>query len=330
MSQNSSGRTDRSVSRRRYIAGLGAASAVALAGCIGGDGSGGSDGAEGTIEADGSNTVFPLTDGVAEAFENEYPDVQVNVSGSGTGAGFTAFTQGDTVIQSASRDIDDEEAATAEENGIEYTQFTVGQDGLAIMRHNDNDWADCLTVEELNQIWQLGSDVETWSDVREEWPAEEIVLYGRDTASGTFDYFTEVINGEAGNIRDDYSDTNDTNVIIQGVSGDQYALGFGGVNYYNENEDDLQLVAVDDGDGCFYPTVEEIESGEYTPLTRPLFIFVNDEALEREEVREFARFYFDNAGEIAPDVGFFPATAETYEENLSTLDQLLEERGIED
>lgn len=319
------------VSRRKFLAGVGVVGVSGLAGCGGADGSGDSD-LEGTIEGDGSNTVFPLTDALGEAFEDEHPDVQVNVAGSGTGAGFSEFTQGSTDLQNASREIDEEEQAAADENDIEFTQFEVGQDGLAVLRHNDNDWADCLTVEQLGEIWEFESDVETWSDVDPEWPDEEIELYGRDDASGTFDYFTEAVTGEAGNVRDDYEATSDTNVIIDGVSQSEYALGFGGVNYYNENEDALQLVGVEspeDGE-CYEPTDENIESGAYQPLTRPLYVFVNNESAEREEVEEFLRFYFDNVTEIAPDVGFYGAPEDVLDENRQQLDEITGGNGDEE
>jgi len=320
MSEHSFGRTDGRLNRRTFLAGAGAASALTLAGCLGGGDTGN------TIEASGSNTVRPLTDAVGEAFENEHDDAVVNVRGPGTGAGFQEFTQGDTDIQNASRDITEEEAARAEENGIEYTRFTVGQDALTVYLHPDNDWVDYITVDELQAIYDFESDVETWSDVRSEWPDEDISVWSRDTDSGTFDYFTEAINGEAARIRqDDLTMRQETIAIVDGVAQNQYAIGYGGWSYWQENQDRVRAAAVQDrGESEPYePVVDNINAGTYTPLTRPLFTFYNNESFDRETVVDFARFYFDNVQDVALDVGFFGAPDETLAENHEILDNLL-------
>lgn len=310
------------VSRRNVLATTGAAATFGLAGCLGS----GEEG-PGAIEASGSNTVRPLTDAVGEAFEDSRDDdVRVNVRGPGTGAGFEEFTQGDTDIQNASRDITDEERSRAEENGIEFTRFTVGQDALTVYLHPDNDWVDYLTVDELQQIYDFESDVETWSDVRSEWPDEDIDVWSRDTDSGTFDYFTEAVNGEAARIRqDDITMRQETIAIVDGVAQNQYAIGYGGWSYWQENQDRVNAAPIQDRgeDQAYEPIVENINAGNYTPLTRPLFTFYNNEAFDRDIVVDFARFYFDNVQDVALEVGFFGAPDATLQENQETLDQLL-------
>ena len=320
MREHSSEQFGGRLNRRTFLAGAGTASALTLAGCLGGGDTGN------TIEASGSNTVRPLTDAVGEAFENENDDAVVNVRGPGTGAGFQEFTQGDTDIQNASRDITEEEAARAEENGIEYTRFTIGQDALTVYLHPDNDWVDSLTVDELQAIYDFESDVETWSDVRSEWPDEEISVWSRDTDSGTFDYFTEAVNGEAARIRqDDLTMRQETIAIVDGVAQNQYAIGYGGWSYWQENQDRVQAAAIQDrGESEAYePVVDNINAGNYTPLTRPLFTFYNNEAFDREIIVDFARFYFDNVQDVALDVGFFGAPDETLEANHDKLDGML-------
>ncbi|MHC3438798.1 PstS family phosphate ABC transporter substrate-binding protein [Natrialbaceae archaeon A-gly3] len=281
---------DTATTRRRVLLGAAGAALSGLAGCIA---RGEDSGLSGEVLVDGSNTVLPHGAVVSEEFQWRNNRVVIPVRGSGTGAGFQRFCAGETDVQNASRPILDEEETMCEGNDVNYVGLETALDGLAVFAHPDNGWCDDLTVEELNEIWQSGSDVRTWSDVREEWPDEEIELYGRDPASGTFDYFTEQINGEIGNIRSDYSASADTNVIVRGVRGDRYTLGFGGAGYYYENEDDLKLIGIDDGDGPMKPTRETIESGEYTPLTRPLYTYFKVDALDREEVRAFADFYFE-------------------------------------
>ena len=282
--------------RRGFLAAVGGGVA-ALSGCIV---HGEDSGLRGEVIMDGSNTVLPHGAAVAEEFLWRNNRVQIPVRGSGTGAGFQRFCDGNTDIQNASRSIHDSEITQCEANGIDYIELEALLDGLALWVHPENDWCDCLTTEEIHRLWRSGSDVETWSDLRPDDPAfpdEEIHLYGRDSASGTFDYFTEAINGEVGNIRNDYSASSDTNVIVRGVRGNRHALGFGGAGYYYENEDELKLLGVDDGDGCIYPTRETIESVEYTPLTRAMYVYISTAGLDREAVRSFARFYFEEIDE---------------------------------
>ena len=312
---------DTGITRRKSLATLAGFGAVALAGCSD------DDGEDLTVEASGSNTVRPLTDAVGEAFEDSRDDdVRINVRGPGTGAGFEEFTQGDTDIQNASRDISEEEAARAEENGIDFTRFTVGQDGLTVYLHPDNDWVDYLTVDELQMIYDFEAEAETWSDIRSEWPDEEIDVWSRDTDSGTFDYFTEAVNGEAARVRqDDITMRQETIAIVDGVAQNQFAIGYGGWSYWQENQDRVNAAPIQDRGESepFAPTVENINAGNYTPLTRPLFTFYNNDAFERDVVVDFARFYFDNVQDVALDVGFFGAPDATLEENHETLDQLI-------
>jgi len=298
---------DDGVSRRGVLAAVGA-TAASLAGCIV---HGEDSGLRGEVVMDGSNTVLPHGAAVAEEFLWRNNRVQIPVRGSGTGAGFQRFCEGSTDVQNASRAILDPEVEQCAKSGVDYVELEALLDGLALWVHPDNDWCDCLTVEEVHRLWRSGSAVETWSDLRPDDPAfpdEEIDLYGRDSASGTFDYFTEAINGEVGNIRSDYSASSDTNVIVRGVRGNRHALGFGGAGYYYENEDELKLLAVDDGDGCVYPTRETIETNEYTPLTRTMYVYLSAASLDRETVRAFARFYFeeidDATHEAAVENGF--------------------------
>ncbi|MEM4781815.1 MAG: PstS family phosphate ABC transporter substrate-binding protein [Halalkalicoccus sp.] len=328
-----SGSYDRGVTRRALLSGV-AVGIVGTAGCLA---RGEDSGLEGEIRIDGSNTVLPHSAAVAEEFQWQNNRVQIPVQGSGTGAGFQRFCTGETHVQNASREIQPDEEALAAENGIEFLEIEALLDGIAIWANPDNDWCDCLTADELNAIWESGSTVETWSDVREEWPDEEIALYGRDSASGTFDYFTDAINGEYGNIRTDYSASSDTNVIVRGVRGNQYALGFGGAGYYYENEDDLKLLGVDDGNGCVRPTRESVEDLSYTPLSRPMYAYFRRDQFEREEYRAFARFYFEEDSRDeegltytqtgARRVGYYAIPDETVEESSEKIETAIAEVG---
>ncbi len=274
---------------------------------------------KGTIEIDGSSTVFPVSEAVAEEFGKLHPDVRVNVGVSGTGGGFKRFTVGETDISDASRPIKDGEAATADENGIEYYPLRVAMDGLSVLVSPDNDFVECLTTEQLKMIWEPGSTVTKWSDVDLSWPDKEIALYGPDTDSGTFDYFTEEIMGEAQLSRADYTASADDNVLVQGIAGGKYSLGYFGYSYYQENQDKLKLVSVDSGEGCVLPTSESIENGTYSPLSRPLFIYVSAGSMERPEVKAFVEFYLDNAAELSQEVGYIRLGDAEYAANRSMI-----------
>ena len=274
---------------------------------------------KGTIEVDGSSTVFPVTEAVAEEFRKVHPGVQVNVGVSGTGGGFKRFVVGETDISDASRPIKAKESDAAMENGIKFIELKVGTDGLSVMVNPSNDYVECLTVDELKRIWEPGSTVKTWQDVRSEWPADEMRLYGPDTDSGTFDYFTEEIVGEARASRSDYTASADDNVLVQGIGGDRSAMGYFGYAYYAENKDKLKLVAVDSGNGCVTPTGETIESGEYKPLARPLFIYVSMKSLERPEVKSFVEFYLENGQQLVREVGYIAQAPEVYQQGLAKI-----------
>ena len=275
----------------------------------------------GTIEIDGSSTVFPVSEAVAEEFGKLHPDVRVNVGVSGTGGGFKRFTVGETDISDASRPIKDAEAQAAADNGIEYYPLRVAMDGLSVMVSPDNDFVECLTTDQLKMIWEPGSTVTKWSDVDPSWPSSDIALYGPDTDSGTFDYFTEEIMGEAQLSRPDYTASADDNVLVQGIAGGKYSLGYFGFAYYQENQDKLNLVAVDSGNGCVLPTSESIENGTYSPLSRPLFIYVSKQSMERPEVKAFVEFYLDNAADLAQEVGYIKLGDDEYASNREAINQ---------
>ncbi|NQW17002.1 MAG: PstS family phosphate ABC transporter substrate-binding protein [Chloroflexi bacterium] len=303
------------------------ASVVALIvlACGGGEGGTGSDGAgsglSGTIDVDGSSTVFPITQAVAEEFRKVHSKVQIPVGISGTGGGFKRFVTGETDISDASRAIKDSEAETAVSNGIEYIELKVAFDGLSIVVNPDNDFAQCLTVDELARIWEPGSSVDNWSEVRGGFPDRDLRLYGPDTDSGTFDYFTAEVVGEEDASRADYTASADDNVLVQGVGGDRNSLGYFGYAYAKENPDKIKIVGVDSGNGCVSPTVVTINDGSYSPLSRPLYIYVNKAALEREEVTEFLKFYLANAATLSAEVGYVGLPDAEYAQGLAAIQQ---------
>jgi phosphate transport system substrate-binding protein len=303
---------------------LGAA-AVALAflsACGGGEPEGAASGAAkltGSIEIDGSSTVFPVAAAVAEEFQIANPETRVTVAYSGTGGGFQRFCAGETDLSNASRPIRDSEAQACHDAGVEFTELNVGWDGLSVLANPENEFLQCLTVEELNRIWEPNSTVVTWRDVRDEWPAEEIRLYGPGTDSGTFDYFTETINGEGGASRADYQASEDDNILVQGIAGDTYSLGYFGYAYYAENSDILKLVAVDGGEGCILPSDATIQDGSYAPLSRPLYVYVRHSALTRPEVRAYVDFMLENAPAIVPSTGYSALSTEQYAEQMQAI-----------
>ncbi len=283
---------------------------IVVAACGGGDG-GSAEPAIVTI--DGSSTVFPITEAVAEEFQRAHPDVRVTVGISGTGGGFKKFTVGETDINDASRLIKGSEVELAEQNGIGYIELPVAFDGLSVVVNPENTFVDHLTVEELQKIWEPASSVERWSQVRAGWPDEEIALYAPGTDSGTFDYFTEAINGESGAVRQDFTASEDDNVLVQGVAGDPNALAFFGFAYYIENTDKLKVVPIDPGDGAVAPSEVTINDGTYRPLSRPIFIYVSTQAAERPEVQAFVTFYLENAADLVGEVGYVALPETAYE-----------------
>lgn len=268
----------------------------------------------GDIKIDGSSTVYPITEAIAEEFRAEAPEVKVTVGVSGTGGGFKKFARNETAISDASRPIKDKEKLACEENGIDYVKLEVAYDGLAVLINPENDWVDHLTVEELKKIWEPSAQgvIMKWSQIREGWPEEEIHLFGPGVASGTYDYFTKAINGEEGASRGDYTASEDDNVLVQGISTDKFGLGFFGLAYYEENKDKLKLVGVDGGEGVVTPTQATVADGTYKPLSRPIFIYVNDKAAERDEVVAFVNFYLELVPEIAQEVGYIALPSAEY------------------
>lgn len=280
----------------------------------------------GNIRIDGSSTVFPISEAVAEAFGDEQPDVRVPVSQNGTSAGMGKFLLQENDICDASRPIKDEEKQRAKDAGIEYVEFIVAYDGLAIVVNPENDWCDSITVEELKRIWrpEADGDIVNWSRVKSEWPNEPLKLFGPGTASGTFDYFTEVVCGEAKASRPDYTASEDDNMLVRGVVGEKGALGYFGYAYYTQNADKLKLVAVDGGDGPVKPSQETVLDGSYKPLSRPLYIYVNKASLQRPEVTAFVKFYLENAAELSKEVGYVPAPEDVAARNLQLFNDALE------
>ena len=310
---------------------LAAVLAALLAGCGGGRGgddetggtttatSGDSD-LSGRIQADGSSTVGPFTTAAAERFQNENSGVQVTVGVSGTGGGFERFCRGETDLSNASRPIKDEEAALCEEAGIEFTEFQVANDALTVVVNPENDWVSCLTTEQLKTIWGPDSKVGNWNEVDSSFPDRKLSLFGPGTDSGTFDYFTDEINGEEGASRSDYSASEDDNTIVTGVSGEQGGLGYFGFSYFEENQDTLKAVEIDSGDGCVAPSVEAAQDGTYTPLSRPLYIYAKNESFAKPEVEAFVQYMIDNATEVAEAAQYVPLTDEQVEKARSDLE----------
>ncbi|MEX0967560.1 MAG: PstS family phosphate ABC transporter substrate-binding protein [Bacteroidia bacterium] len=294
-------------------------SLLIVAGCNGGGGN--SDGKlEGSITIDGSSTVYPISEAVAEEYRAEQRDVKVTVGISGTGGGFQKFSRGEIDITNASRPIKESEENDAKAEGIEYIEIPVAFDGLAVIVNPENDWVDYFTVEELKRIWEPEAQktIKRWNQIRPEWPDEEIHLYGPGVASGTFDYFTEAIVGKSGASRGDFTASEDDNVLVQGVSTDKYALGFFGIAYFEENSNKLKLIPVDDedptnGTGPITPTIETVKDGTYQPLARPIYIYVRKSAAERPEVNDFVNFYISIAGELSNEVGYIALPDDAYD-----------------
>ena len=299
------------------------ATALLVAAC-GGSGDAGSTEGElgGAITIDGSSTVYPISEAVAEEFGIEHGGaVQVTIGFSGTGGGFKRFCAGETDISNASRPIKQSEIDLCEQNGITYMELPVGIDALAVVVNPANTAVECLTVAELRSIWEPGSTVSRWSDVRAGLPDEPIKLYGPGTNSGTFDYFTEAVMGESGASRGDYTASEDDNPLVQGVSGDVNALAYFGYAYYSENSQTLKALGIDNGQGCITPNPETAKNGQYAPLSRPMFVYVTTSALQRPEVAEFLRFYMTSAPELVTEVGYVPLEPAEYQANIGKIGQ---------
>jgi phosphate transport system substrate-binding protein len=292
--------------------------ALATTACGGGDEAGG-----GTISADGSSTVGPFVTKAAEDFKDA-DGVDVTVGISGTGGGFERFCAGETDLSNASRPIAEDEQALCADGGVEYIEFRVATDALTNVINSANDWASCLTVEQLNAIWKPGSQVDNWNQVDPSFPDVPLKLYGAGTDSGTFDYFTDVINGEEGASRTDFQATEDDNVTVQGVAGDRGALGYFGFSYFEQNQGQLKAVEVDAGNGCVAPSAETAQDGSYTPLSRPLFVYVKRSAFdENQDVRNFVAYMLDNNQTIAEAARFVPLSEDQISEQRSKYESAL-------
>lgn len=300
------------------------AMALALAACGGADaaGSGGS-GASGAVAVDGSSTVEPMSKAASELLSEENPDVRVAVGAAGTGGGFEKFCAGETDISDASRPIEDDEIAACEENGVAFTELQVATDALTVVVHPDLA-VDCLTTDQLVALWGPDSTVQRWNELDPSFPDQKIALFGPGTDSGTYDYMAnDVIGADSEQTRSDYEASEDDNVLVQGVSGTEGATGYFGYTYYEENADTLKAVAIDDGDGCVEPSAETAQAGDYTPLSRPLFIYVSNKAYaDNPAVAEYVDFYVDQLATIAEAARYIPLSDELYGDTVSALEGL--------
>lgn len=298
---------------------------AAAAACGGGQPAGGEGGASkpagaAVINIDGSSTVFPVTEAVAEEFQKANAGTRVTVGISGTGGGFQKFCRNETDISDASRPISPTEKDACEKAGVQYVELPVAYDGLAVVVNPRNTWAASMTVAELKKLWEPAAQgkLTRWNQVRAGWPDKEIHLFGPGVDSGTFDYFTEAIMGKVDQSRGDYTSSEDDNVIVQGISGDEFALGYFGFAYYEENQAKLKLVAIDDendanGKGPIAPSPETVKDGTYFPLSRPIFIYPKVQALERPEVKNFVEFYLSKGVPLVREVGYVPLGDKEYE-----------------
>jgi len=313
--------------KRLMLSGVLSGVMVIAAACGGGNGAGGKDdGGEsaadklsGEVIMDGSSTVYPIAEAAAEEYMAEQPNVKVSVGVSGTGGGFEKFTKGETDFSNASRPIKEEEKQAAANNGIEFQEFQLAYDGLSVVVNKENNWVDYLTVDELKKMWTEDGTVKKWSDIRPGWPDKEIKFFSPGHDSGTYDYFDEVIL-EGKELVKTAQLSEDDNILVRGVEGDPYAIGYFGYAYYLENKDKLKVVPIDGGNGPVEPTNETIETGKYTPLSRPLFTYVNIKSLkEKPQVHDYMEFLLETAGDLAEEVGYVRLPEEKYKEQLETL-----------
>ncbi len=321
------------LSRNLLVLGSAVVLALGIAACGGDDddddsgSSGSSESVSGTIRMDGSSTVQPFAQAAAELFAEENPDVEITVGAAGTGGGFEKFCAGETDISDASRPIEAEEKKLCKDGGVAYTEIQVANDGIAVTTNPALE-ISCLSVDQLKQLWiddkvtnysELGNDADTGDPL----PDAEVSLYGPGTDSGTFDYFTDVINGEEDLSRKEYQPSEDDNVLVTGVGGDENGLGYFGFSYYEQNQDTLNLVSVDDGNGCIAPGVDTIQSGDYSPLSRPLFMYPSAEAMQKPEVAAFMQYVIDNYDSIAEAALIVPMDDAQASEATSALDSAM-------
>jgi phosphate transport system substrate-binding protein len=305
--------------------------AIGVAACGGDDDDGGGGGnLSGNIRVDGSSTVAPLTEAMAEQFKTENPDVNVTVGTSGTGGGFEKFCAGETDISDASRAIEEDEVKACQSNGVAYGEIQVANDALTVVVNPDNP-VTCLTTDQLKQVWEPKANISNWSDIQGLQPSfdAELALYSPGTDSGTFDFFTEAINGEEGAQRT--SGVNDIgeddNATVTGVGGAEGGMGYFGFSFYQENQDTVKALEIDGGQGCVAPSAQTAQDGSYTPLSRPLFVYPSAQALDNETVDAFLQFYLDNINAVAEQIGFIPLTDQQLSESKSKLDSLISGGG---
>ena len=270
----------------------------------------------GSVKIDGSSTVFPIAEAMAEEFRKINPDVKVTVGESGTTGGMKKFVPGEIDIADASRPIKKAEVEGVQKRGDDVIELPIAYDGLSVVIHKDNTWAGTMTVAELKKLWEPTSTVKKWSEIRAGWPDQPIKLYGPGTASGTFEYFTEVIVGKSKSSRADFTASEDDNVLVKGVAGDKNSLGYFGYVYFLHNKDKMKVVSIDAGKGAVTPSEQTIKDGTYKPLSRPIYFYVSKKALERPEVKEFVKFYLSNATKLIPQVGYVPYAESHYQELL--------------
>ncbi|WP_458205837.1 PstS family phosphate ABC transporter substrate-binding protein [Haladaptatus sp. NG-SE-30] len=342
-----SGKSSSSVSRRKFIVGAGASGAIALAGCTknqtsgsgGGttDGSGNSDNSggdnqelSGQVKIAGSSTVFPLSQAMRDKFIQKHSGVNISIKSTGSGGGFANhFCPGETDFNNASRPIKKEEKSACQKNNVEPVELKVATDAVTVIVSPKNDFVDCMTVDELKQIWQGGNNkVSKWSDVNSDWPDKKINLYGPTEASGTLDYMHEAVVGEDNKHRMDHQATEQDRNIINGVKGDKYALGYLGFAYYSENKDSVKALGIDNGNGCVKPSLETAKAGKYKPLSRPLFTYPKVSSLKnKDQVAAFAEFWIENSTSkeiVANQVGYVPLGDDEQKEQMDKLKKHIE------
>ena len=315
--------------RRGWLLGLTLAIALVAAACGGDDDAGGGTGGtslSGNIVIDGSSTVAPISEAIAEEFRKEQSGVQVTVGTSGTGGGFTKFCAGETDISDASREISDEEKQACATKGIKYQEFRVGLDGLAVVTSSQNQFVTELNFDQLAEIWKQGGAT-TWNQVDSKFPNEKLAIFAPDTESGTYDFFTEEVLGDpdegAPKPRSDYTASSDDNTLVQGIEGEANSWGYFGFAYYQNNKEGLKIIKVaEEGTSGVEPTAETIESGDY-PLSRPLFIYVKEDSLGRPEVGQFVKFYLEQTPQLIADVGYVAAPQDDYTQGLAKLQPIL-------
>ena len=322
-------------SRRELLTAVGGVGLAALAGCTrgsnaaaGGDGSGDTTTKEqlhGSVTITGSSTVYPVSLAMAEEFQKQHQQVNISVDSTGTGGGFkNHFCTGNSDLNGASRPIKDSEVQQCESNDVTPLEFQIAGDALTVAVNNEADWVDCMTFEELAQIWKPNG-AQKWSDVRDDWPDAPLELYGPASTSGTFDWFTENVVGEAGAHRGDYEATEEDNIIIQGIEGSKHAMGYFGYAYYKENTDRVKAVEIkkDDGGSCTKPSLDNAKSGDY-PLARPLFIYPAKQSLTDETFRAFMRFYLKKVEtDLVKEIGYVPSSKSQRDENLDKLESAI-------